>query len=500
MLLPVIEIIIFAIVSFCLYKFFRKRKYQLLSCMAVIAVLFLILLIQFAFLPSGNGVKINYKEGQNLTLEVHTPYGGDDVTAKKGFTGITDTLKAEGEINTDVLGEYTIRYSVEYDGKTYYSDRVIKVVDTTAPELKLEDGLKFSAIDNYDGDITDKVAVTTEKQEDGTYLVKYAVTDSEGNTATAERHVDKVDTEAPKMTLNGNKVKVIMLGETYNDEGAKAQDDMEGDLTSKITSNADEVDTNTTGVYTVTYKAEDSSGNVGEITRNVHVLKKVGYDPNLAKTEDGSSIIHLTFDDGPSANDVTTRNLDTLKKYGVKATFFVVNYGEEGLKTIKREIEEGHTVAIHTYTHDYNKCYGSEDAYFEGVMKMHDKILADTGYDTNIIRFPGGSSNAVSKKYVPGLMTRLTKRMLDAGYLYYDWNVDSTDATTKNQKNADAIYQNVISGLSKGRHNYILMHDIDAKSATADALPRIIEYGLENGYTFEPITSSTPVCAHGINN
>ena len=131
---------------------------------------------------------------------------------------------------------------------------------------------------------------------------------------------------------------------------------------------------------------------------------------------------------------------------------------------------------------------------------MHDKILADTGYDTNIIRFPGGSSNAVSKKYVPGLMTRLTKRMLDAGYLYYDWNVDSTDATTKNQKNADAIYQNVISGLSKGRHNYILMHDIDAKSATADALPRIIEYGLENGYTFEPITSSTPVCAHGINN
>ena len=97
-------------------------------------------------------------------------------------------------------------------------------------------------------------------------------------------------------------------------------------------------------------------------------------------------------------------------------------------------------------------------------------------------------------------MTRLTKRMLDAGYLYYDWNVDSTDATVKNQKNADAIYNNAIKGLAKGRHNVILMHDIDAKSATADALSRIIEYGLENGYTFEPITEFTPICAHGINN
>ncbi len=97
-------------------------------------------------------------------------------------------------------------------------------------------------------------------------------------------------------------------------------------------------------------------------------------------------------------------------------------------------------------------------------------------------------------------MGRLTRKMLANGYLYYDWNADSTDATTKNQGDPEAIYQNAIAELSQGRYNVLLMHDTGAKSATAEALPRIIQYGLDHGFVFEAITEDTPLVCHNVNN
>ena len=93
-------------------------------------------------------------------------------------------------------------------------------------------------------------------------------------------------------------------------------------------------------------------------------------------------------------------------------------------------------------------------------------------------------------------MTILTKDVLNKGYRYYDWNVDSDDAG--GARTASKVYNNVIKGLSKNRNNVILMHDI--KTQTKDALRNIIRYGKNNGYTFEKITTNTPMVAHKVNN
>lgn len=498
-ILHIIEIIIFIAASLGIYKFFRMKKYQMPTCMAVIALLFLVLVFQFVFFPGSGGPTIIFRGGERLNLEVGTAYDESTVSASDGMTDLTSLLKAEGTVDTSVVGEYTIRYTMEYKGETYYKERIICVVDTTAPVINLGEKTAFAATDNYDGDLTASVQVTTEKQADGKYLLTYTVTDSSGNQATATRTVDTMDTEAPVVTLNGNKVKTILVGETYTDEGVTAVDNMDGDISGKVQSSCGgEFKGETAGVYKITYTAEDSSGNQATATRTVHVLNKIGYDSSLWKTEDGKGVIYLTFDDGPSK--VTEKNLDILKKYDIKATFFIINYSDSYKSVIQRQVNEGHTVALHAYVHEYSAAYASKTSYLEGINKLHDKVLADTGYDTRIIRFPGGASNGVSKKHTPGLMGTLPKLMLDNGYLYYDWNVDSTDATVTNEKNADAIYENVVSGLKQGRINVVLMHDTGAKEATSEALERIIEYGLENGYTFAAITEDTPMVCHNATN
>ena len=112
-------------------------------------------------------------------------------------------------------------------------------------------------------------------------------------------------------------------------------------------------------------------------------------------------------------------------------------------------------------------------------------------------RFPGGSSNTVSS-FNPGIMTRLCNIMVERGYKYFDWNVDSGDAG--GARNADKMVDNVTKSLSKSRANVVLMHDFSSNSKVLDALPRIIDFGIENGYRFSNITENTPMVTHRPNN
>ena len=115
-----------------------------------------------------------------------------------------------------------------------------------------------------------------------------------------------------------------------------------------------------------------------------------------AETADGKKRVYLTFDDGPSDN--TEEILDILKKYDVKATFFVVgNTSEHGQELLKRIVEEGHSIGIHSYSHKYSAIYDSEESFFEDFNKISDYIYDVTGVRTQICRLPGGSSNTVSK-------------------------------------------------------------------------------------------------------
>ncbi len=204
-------------------------------------------------------------------------------------------------------------------------------------------------------------------------------------------------------------------------------------------------------------------------------------------------IAYLTFDDGPSEN--TEKILDILDGYGVKATFFVISKKNQD-KGYKMIVDRGHTIALHSYTHTYSKIYKSEEAYFDDLAKISDKVYNLTGVRSTIIRFPGGSSNTVHRKYCKGLMKKLKTAVTEKGYVYHDWNVDSGDATGSNVA-VETLVNNVKKG-AKGRDVIdILMHDTGkSKQTTVEALPEIIEYLLSEGYTILPITADTQPIQH----
>ncbi len=202
---------------------------------------------------------------------------------------------------------------------------------------------------------------------------------------------------------------------------------------------------------------------------------------------------YLTFDDGPSKNTETI--LDILDRYNVKATFFVISKKNMDSK-YKMITERGHTIALHAYNHSYSRIYSSEEAYFEDLSKISDKVYSLTGVRSRIIRFPGGSSNTVHRKYCKGLMDKLKVSVSKKGYIFHDWNVDSKDASANNVP-AEKLLEN-IKKYSKDKNIIdILMHDTgDSKQTTVEALPQIIEFLKAEGYAILPITESTPPIQH----
>lgn len=210
-----------------------------------------------------------------------------------------------------------------------------------------------------------------------------------------------------------------------------------------------------------------------------------------AKPSKGKTV-YLTFDDGPSR--YTPEILDVLDKYGVKATFFVINGRYNG--TMKDIVDRGHQIGLHTYSHDYKKIYSSDSAYFNDLQKIHDVVLEETGVDCSIIRFPGGSSNTVSKNYSKGIMSRITKAVGEKGYVYFDWNCSNGDADGANTVQKQLNY---CSQFPKSASRVIvLMHD--TKKTTLEALPKIIEYYQSCGMSFDVLTPFTTPIHHNVLN
>lgn len=217
------------------------------------------------------------------------------------------------------------------------------------------------------------------------------------------------------------------------------------------------------------------------------------------QTATSTGIVCLTFDDGPSTN-ITPQILDTLKEKGVKATFFILDFeiGSEKEALIRRAIDEGHTIGIHGMSHEYSTVYSSSGAAVNNFAVLQQKLLDVFGYEAKYIRYPGGSSNTVSKKYSIGVVSESAEILTDLGFVYFDWNVDSDDAGSA--KTSDEIYQNVVSTVYPNRTNVVLMHDASTKQETAKALGRIIDSLLESGYEIKPIDESITPVQHPISN
>jgi peptidoglycan/xylan/chitin deacetylase (PgdA/CDA1 family) len=204
---------------------------------------------------------------------------------------------------------------------------------------------------------------------------------------------------------------------------------------------------------------------------------------------DGMKRIYLTFDDGPSSN--TDKILDVLDGYGIKATFFVV--GKSGYdEQYKRIVNDGHTLALHSYSHKYSEIYQSLDTYKADLIKLHNFIYELTGVDSNIVRFPGGSSNTISKVDMSELISYLDEQNM----IYFDWNVSSQDASSVT-KSAQEIANNVLGNLGKYNNSVVLFHDASNKNTTVEALPIIIDKILESGDSvFLPISDETVLVQH----
>lgn len=462
----------------------NKLKYMLIILVALI----LSMCIYFISL-SPNIVLIG---NENLVLEVNSQYEELGYNANYFDKDITNKVKINSNLNINKIGNYKIEYSINYKGRNKKVIRNIEVKDTTRPTIELigdieiyicsnkkYEELGYKAIDNYDGDITDRVEIENNDNE-----IIYTVKDSSNNKTKIIRKIINKDIDKPVINLNGDKEIIIYLGNNYEELGYSAIDNCDGDITNNVVID-NNINVNVVGTYKISYKVKDSSENETIIDRIVKVL-----DPSS-----NGKIIYLTFDDGPSS--ITSSILDILKEENVKATFFVtgnVNYYPD---IIKREVNEGHTVALHTFTHDYKIVYNSSESYFNDLNLIRNTVYNITGKYSNIIRFPGGSSNTISRNYQVGLMTLLAKEVEERGFTYFDWNVSSEDAGSA--WNSSQVYNNVVNNL-KYKNNIVLLHDFGGNYKTLNALRDIIKYGKRNGYTFEVITEYTEPIHHRINN
>ena len=239
-------------------------------------------------------------------------------------------------------------------------------------------------------------------------------------------------------------------------------------------------------------KNKQLTAQIQELNKSLQEMKdKMPEISDSLQSEENKKIAYLTFDDGPSANTIPI--LDFLKANHIKATFFVLK--KEGYDDIyKRIVDEGHTIALHSSTHDYAQIYQNVDTFMNDMNTLSEHIKKLTGVETKIMRFPGGSNNRVSHRYGGSdVMSKIIPTVEEAGLVYYDWNVDSQDAA-KGVQDTQVIINSVLSQAKYNNNAVILMHDAAAKTTTVKALPSIVEGLKEQGFVFEALTTeSEPV-------
>lgn len=495
----------------------KPKKTWLWIVLTVLAVLLALLGIAAVMLQNTyqNGLQIELLGDAQITHEYQEPF--QDPGATTSFEGYfyeqwPVPVTVEGAVDVNKLGTYTLTYSSEFDLDLWFFtvtchtsiSREVKVVDTKAPEIQLitdpnyftlpgseyqEEG--FTATDNHDGDITALVVRTQDAEQ-----VIYQATDSSGNTTQVTRPIVYSDPIAPELTLKGSSVIMVRRGKTYREPGFTAMDNCDGDITDRVEVKGS-VDGNRTGTYVLEYSVQDNFGNVTTVTRTVFVdtVKQVSglpAMPDQTPDEPNGHTVYLTFDDGPTV--YTDKLLDVLDKYDVKVTFFVV-YGNR-VEQLQRMDADGHAIGIHSNTHEYREIYSSVDNFFKDFDAISDKVEAAVGYRPTILRFPGGSSNTVSRSYCRGVMTALTKKVKEMGLRYFDWNGDSRDVAEA--KTAEEVYTNVAKGMYYNKDCIMLQHDIIGFSV--NAVEDIVKWGLLNGYTFETLGMDSPVCEFKVAN
>ena len=218
-------------------------------------------------------------------------------------------------------------------------------------------------------------------------------------------------------------------------------------------------------------------------------------EPTIKPTDDTTTKkVYLTFDDGPGSQ--TGKILDILKKNHVKATFFVTGKEDASSKKVyQRIVKEGHTLAMHSYSHVQDVIYDSKEAFEKDLKQINRCLYEATGVHTKFYRFPGGSSTQNTSLSIQNFIDVLKKNH----YLYLDWNVISPDIN-----NANATKEQVVTGVMQGVDAYdtavVLMYDVADKPMTVKALPSIIKQIKAKNYELLPVDESMILIQHNNGN
>ena len=238
-------------------------------------------------------------------------------------------------------------------------------------------------------------------------------------------------------------------------------------------------------VYTVNDRSVETNSEYAELYPDMYVTAVTPGD-----REEEEKIAYLTFDDGPSS--ITGEILDTLQDEGMKGTFFILGstMTKEGEENLKRMAREGHTIGIHTYSHQYKEIYASVESFLDDFNKVYEQITELTGVKPAIFRFPWGSYNEYCKDIRDEIVDELERR----GFTYYDWNVSAEDSV--GTPTAESIMKNIQKYYIKYNQPVILMHDSGTNALTAQILPDVIRMIRESGYAFDTLDHREP-CQFG---
>lgn len=224
--------------------------------------------------------------------------------------------------------------------------------------------------------------------------------------------------------------------------------------------------------------------------------------PAVATSDAGTPAAHslpekwvcLTFDDGPSKT--TPEVLAALDAAGVHGTFFVVatDYNEKYLPLLTEAAATGHQIALHSASHEYSNIYRSSEAYWADIALLKERIAPYVDAESiRYLRFPGGSTNTVSRRYGgKGLMKQLKAEVEQKGWQWVDWNVCAEDAVG-GKPSAGTIFRNIVRETGEQTQCIVLMHDSATTHTTAEALPDIIQWYKDNGFAFLTVEQAVPL-------
>lgn len=462
-------------------------KYKLVFITLVLIIALIILSIH----PTNQIVLNNY----HPIIEISDKFE-PKANIQKVIGGSIDDVNVDtSKINFSKAGKYPITYSYNNIKTTI----TIELKDTLKPNLDVQEltidlGMTVAPRDliktSYDAKRTTvKFKKDYQFNEIGDYEVEIDI--CRGNNCVTKKsivHVLPKDSTPPEI-LGIRNLTVLKDSDIDLLSSVSVKDNQDDNPT--LTIDSSNLDISKVGDYQITYYAKDRSLNKTKETCIVSVVenKTIG---TLDQSDE--KVVYLTFDDGPSEH--TKKVLEILDVYNAKATFFVTGTNEEYFYLIKQAHDAGHTIGLHTYVHEYDQIYNSPSAYFSDLKKIEDLVYSQIGSIPKYIRFPGGSSNNVSKKYCRKIMSKLTKEVINRGYQYYDWNEDSEDGS--GQLSVKQLIKNATA--SNDNNIILLFHDANGKANSLKAIGPVIQYYQKQGYVFKGIDDSSFVVHHSVNN